>query len=117
MTRTNLFVWQLCAVVAAGCASGSDIKPYGAPGSSVRPIGSEAHIYFNGQFEDQKKSGQYIFHFDYDQLNEHDMLDGKYIGGYLSSHGLMPPNCTNGIDILRHGRGENGKAWLVFKCQ
>ncbi|MBK9522513.1 MAG: hypothetical protein IPO13_13060 [Rhodocyclaceae bacterium] len=115
MTRINLLTLPFCVLLAAGCAS-SEVKPYGVPGSSVKPISTENVFYFNSKFEDQKKSGQYIFDFDYDELQGHGITDSQYIVQYLALRKLMPPECGNGIEILRHGRGENGKAWLVFKC-
>ncbi|MBI2313996.1 MAG: hypothetical protein HYU77_15975 [Betaproteobacteria bacterium] len=116
MTRANLLTLPFCVLLAAGCAS-SEVKPYGVPGSAVKPIGSGNIVYFNGQFEGQKRSGQYIFDFDYDELQGHDITDNQYIAQYLAPRKLMPPECSNGIEVLRHGRGENGKAWLIFKCQ
>lgn len=116
MNRTTLAECLVCAAIAAGCSASAEIKPYGTPGSSVRPIGSENHIYFNGQFEAQKNSGLYIFDYDRDALEGHNALDINFMVQYLGSRELLPPKCANGIEITRHGDGENGKSWLIFKC-
>jgi len=105
----------LCALtLTAGCAVSAE-KPYGVPGSAVKPIGSGNHIYFNGKFESATASRQYIFDFDYDDVGT--VTDDERVSQYLLSKGLIPPDCHSGIHIVRGGRGENGTAWLIFRCQ
>lgn len=101
-------------ILVAGCAQGASEKPYGTLGSAVRPTSAGNYVYFNGKFE-TAASGQYVFNFDYDELNT--VTDDERIGQYLVAKGLMPPECKSGIGVLRGGRGENGKAWLIFKCR
>lgn len=40
----------------------------------------------------------------------------KAIPAYLKAIGMLPPGCTNGIDIIRAGETEGGKAWAEFRC-
>ena len=112
--RRIALIFSVLALVA-GCAQSATEKPYGVPGSAVKPIGSGNIVYFNSKFESATASGQYIFDFDYDDVGT--VTNNERVGRYLLAKGLMPPGCHNGIHIVRGGRGEYGKAWLIFKCQ
>lgn len=35
---------------------------------------------------------------------------------YLSKEGLIPPECHNGIIVIRGGYTEGGWAWVEFRC-
>ena len=114
MTRASWVLLFVFMLLANGCALSAAKKPYGTPGSAVRPTSPGNYVYFNGEFE-SSASGQYIFNFDYDELNT--LTDDERVGQYLLSRGLIPPDCHDGIHIIRGGRGENGMAWLIFQCQ
>jgi hypothetical protein len=117
MTRFGWIQLFVCFVLLSGCVQSLSSKPYGTPGSAVKPVGSESYIYFNGDFEGAKRSGQYIFNFGFDELQGHPITDGEYIGQYLAARKLMPTECKNSIDLIRNGRTEHGNAWVIFKCR
>jgi hypothetical protein len=105
-------IWAL--IFASGCAQSGTEKPYGTPGSAVKPTSAGNYVYFNGKFE-TAASGYYIFDFKYDKLNT--VTDEERVSQYLILKSLMPPDCNNGMNILKSGRGENGYAWIKFKCR
>jgi hypothetical protein len=106
-------IWAL--IFASGCAQSGTEKPYGTPGSAVRPTSAGNVVYIIDGKVQNATPGYYNFGFKYDKLNT--TTDEERVSQYLILKNLMPPDCNNGMNILKSGRTENGYAWIKFKCR
>lgn len=61
-------------------------------------------------------SGDFLFTFKRDRLDQSQPDKTAAIKAYIDSHGLPPARCTNGITIIRQGAAENGYGWALIRC-
>mgnify|MGYP006352311425 CR=1 FL=1 len=82
---------------------GPNLKPYGL-GSAVKLSQSSPDIY--------------IFDFSRKDVYPFGTTAKEAVEKFLVAHPLLlPPNCESGINVIRLGEGESGKAWVEFRCR
>lgn len=64
------------------------------------------------------ESGLYEVEYRYYQVTEAFGPDRTTaVPSYLKKKGLVPPECVNGITVVRGGELEYGGAWAEFRCK
>lgn len=95
-----LFFISLPLIVACGTSA----PRFGEPGASVERVALRSADFFIFHYKPEKIYGL--------APARRDAIE-KYLGLNLQ---VLPPKCTNGIEILEIVDGENGESAASFKC-
>lgn len=99
LVKRLIFVWLAIFLNACGVA---ELVPYGQPQANIRIVGYD-------EFE---------FSFRRDEVDSYGSDRNGAVEKYLQQHSwILPPNCGQGIKILRGGDTEAGGGWVLFKCK
>jgi len=90
----------LMAIFINACGA-AEIVPYGQPQASVRLV----------------SNGNYMFNYSMDEVGLHVPDRNSAAESYLRQHPwILPPDCGQGIRILRGGDSQTGGGWILFEC-
>ncbi len=96
----NHLGFVLVALLLNACGA-AKIVPYGQPQASVILVGN----------------AEYIFQYGARDISLHDPDRNGSAENYLRQHPwILPPNCGQGIKLLRGGDSQTGGGWIMFEC-
>lgn len=100
--RNLILLALLCVPMIVAC--GTTVPAFGQPGASVVRV-------------PYAPVGVYTFNFKRDQVYGLAFARGDAVEKYLErNQGVLPPDCTRGVQVLDVVDGENGESAASFKC-
>ena len=95
--------WGLAftAILLNACGA-TKIVPYVHPQASIKLVGN----------------GSYVFDYSMNEVGLHVTDRNSAAKGYLQNNPwILPPNCDQGIKVLRGGDSQSGGGWILFECK
>jgi hypothetical protein len=100
--RFRRLLLALVTILPAGCGGAFDIYSPDQIHRTVRP----------------RAPGLYVVYYEWPFVRENYGKDrAMAVPAYLKAKGLIPPECTQGVAVIRGNDGEGGKAWAEFRCK
>ena len=88
---------------------------------SLAGCGGSFDIYSPGQIHRTVRSqgpGLYVVSYKWPYVEDHFGKDrATAVPEYLKMKGLVPPECTQGVTVIRGGEVEGGGGWAEFRCK
>jgi len=83
--------------------------------------GGSFDIYSPGQIHrtvQSRGAGIYVVYYEWPYVEDRFGKNrATAVPEYLQEKGLIPPECMQGVTVIRGGEAEGGKGWAEFRCK